>query len=224
MKRTLSIAFLVILILGVAVAVILTVVLTAKGNTKGKAEKVMFFAFYSGDESPSSGTLVRALRRKRDGDGTACSLELDISNTRDSITAMKNVDQEYSYILYTDVAQTHGPFKALDALTQLNSITANPSDHGLSQSSVMREFIKQANGNPEDQLVFYMPCSYVYSDDNDQAQFVQLMKDANMGDKTLIVSSKFNSTTISNWYGVTNVAGAGSSVVNATVTFGEETV
>ncbi|KAK6754139.1 hypothetical protein RB195_013255 [Necator americanus] len=94
---------------------------------------------------------------------------------------------------------------------------------GAVERRVMKEYIKQSTGNNMDQLVFYIPCSYVYRGDSDQANFVQLMKDAGTSDRTLIVSLTNNATDVGKWYeqGDQNVIGIDTpNAVNKTVAFG----
>ncbi|VDM83915.1 unnamed protein product [Strongylus vulgaris] len=129
-RRLLTLVFLLILIFGVALAVILTVVLTSKGN-KSEAENIFFFAFYVGND----GSPQRTLRQTRNDIPPQCALNMDIDNTRDTITALGAADWQYSYILYADTSRTIGPFKALDALTNLNLVVEDRNNYGLSQSS-----------------------------------------------------------------------------------------
>ncbi|KAK6754138.1 hypothetical protein RB195_013255 [Necator americanus] len=182
----------------------------------GIDEKVMFFAFYVGND------VVSTFQQKLAVNSTSCSLTMNIDNTRSSISSMQQINQEYSFILFTDVSRTLGPFKSLDAISKLDSIRSNSSITGMSQTSVMKEYIKQSTGNNMDQLVFYIPCSYVYRGDSDQANFVQLMKDAGTSDRTLIVSLTNNATDVGKWYeqGDQNVIGIDTpNAVNKTVAF-----
>ncbi|VDP10946.1 unnamed protein product [Heligmosomoides polygyrus] len=153
----------------------------------------MFFAFYVGSDSPASQAQLAASTPQ-------CSLNLNLNNTRDSINMLSNVDQTYSFILFTNSSRTIGPYKSADAISRLSSITSSSNIKAFSQSSVMNEFVKQSVGNHDDRLVYYIPCSYVYKQsDDDQTGFVKAMDKGNVQNQTLIVSYTNTVSNVSKW-------------------------
>ncbi|VDK60347.1 unnamed protein product [Cylicostephanus goldi] len=149
----------VVLVLAI-IAVVLAVILPGK---KDKNESpILYFAMYLGDSDSVSAMITR----EKFGENE-CSLEKNKRNTRAAISAMKDVDQRYAFILYSNAINTTDSMDATEALAHLDNVVhiagSSSTQESLNQPynyRVAKEYT--AKRNDDDLFVFYIPCGYDY--------------------------------------------------------------
>ncbi|CAJ0605122.1 unnamed protein product [Cylicocyclus nassatus] len=192
-----STLFLIVLIVGAALSVVLTVVLTSETSRKEKEPRVMYFSMYVGDVGePSKSLHLRS-------DGKECSLKTNKKNTEVSIKqiADKGIDQLYSFIFYGEKVRTTKPKKAKDAIAKLDDFPAEEQEI-FNQKGAVQEFVNRKRDG-RDMLVHYIPCSFNYSaDDEDAKGIVQVLKEAGMDKKLTLVSNTANITEVTEAFNI----------------------
>ncbi|RCN35287.1 hypothetical protein ANCCAN_18853 [Ancylostoma caninum] len=157
MEKVVIWCLLALVVIGIIAAVAVVVILKFTGNKENADtnQKTMYYAMYLGDGAPMSRLPFMSPRYR-----SKCSLQMNVDNTRDSIMAMKDLNQKYSLILFTDSVEITPPMHTDDALTKLSKIEPKSPGSPFQQESVMKEFIKHRR--EKDLLVYYIPCEYDY--------------------------------------------------------------
>ncbi|KAL6736469.1 hypothetical protein Aduo_006819 [Ancylostoma duodenale] len=190
-------------IIAAVVAVVLVLVLKKKETTPVKrlSERVMYFAIHLGDVEASFKTKDDKYKSQK------CSLDVNVDSTRSSITAMRDVTQKYTFILFSDKIETTTPMNREEAIAKVASIKPETQESSFSQEAVVKEFERRSGEH--DLLVYYIPCSFDYShDDEDVKKFVEEVKKARLERRILAVSNVRPAKQVSVLYQLDNVAGS----------------
>ncbi|CAJ0594383.1 unnamed protein product [Cylicocyclus nassatus] len=193
--------FLFVLIFGAAIAVILTIVLSADSSPREDI-RTMYFSMYIGDTDEEVQRFERFLQTSNDN--THCSLETNKNNTEKSILEItkRGVNQRYSFILYGDDANVTEPMKARDAANELKSIRAEQQT-AVKQTKALEQFRKKSQGRAKDILVHYIPCRFNYSsEDAETKQFIDMIRKAGSGKRPLLVSNTENKTVLAKIFNI----------------------
>ncbi|KAK6738999.1 hypothetical protein RB195_020841 [Necator americanus] len=215
MKPILKWAILVSAIVGIlaVTALVLALTLTGKGGDEAPNARTMYFAMNL------DGTLFS--RKFLEFNKKDCSPQKDLDTTRDAISAMKDMDLLYSFILFAEDAKVTSPVSWKEAVAQLGTLDVNTQASTFKQAPAIREFIKRKGEN--DLLVYYIPCGFDYRKDDDLNDFVNEMKKAGIEEKILIVSSVQPIDVVSDLYKVTSRNAAGKddkNIINRISEFG----
>ncbi|CAJ0604961.1 unnamed protein product [Cylicocyclus nassatus] len=193
-----AIGIAIVLVLAI-IAVVFAVILPGKKDKNGSP--IMYFAMHLGDNERVSWTLTR------EKFGESECIEMNKRNTREAILAMKDVDQRYGFILYSDGINTTDPMDATEALEHLVNV-AHVAGSSYTQESVANEYTSKKND--DDLFVFYIPCDYDYrEDDQDVSKFVAKLRSSGALKKSLIVSNTRFTSDFAELYGLNNENAAG---------------
>ncbi|KAL6736484.1 hypothetical protein Aduo_006834 [Ancylostoma duodenale] len=165
----LNVGIVYLLLLGAAVAGIITGVF--KPDYKGK---VIHFAIHLGKGGAIGPAPVHSESRIKAG-SKKCNIWMNVDNTRNSILAMEDLEQRYSFILYESNAGITESLGARDAIDILNKIRPTSAEQ-FSQTSAITEFEVTVRERTDDLLIYYIPCNYQYNEsDADTKSFVAKM-------------------------------------------------
>ncbi|EPB70546.1 hypothetical protein ANCCEY_10370 [Ancylostoma ceylanicum] len=179
MRNIVRYSLLALVVVGAIVGVALVLVVNLVGNAG--TGRVLFFAMHL-----DNGTPMRLFNTARSN--KSCSLQMNVDNTRDSIFAMKNMDQLYSLILFNNDAKATSFMDWEKSILQLKTIETNMQGSAFKQVSVIKEYIKQKG--KDDLLIYNIPCNFDYrEDDEDVRHFVDEMRQARVENGVLIISN-----------------------------------
>ncbi|KAL6736464.1 hypothetical protein Aduo_006815 [Ancylostoma duodenale] len=125
---------------------------------------------------------VEASFKTKDGNykSQKCSFDVNVDSTRSSIN---------------------------EAIAKLDSIKPKTQESSFSQETVVKEFERRSGEH--DLLVYYIPCSFDYShDDEDVKKFVEEVKKAGLEKRILAISNTLPAKQVSDLYQLDNVAGS----------------
>ncbi|EYC06853.1 hypothetical protein Y032_0073g736 [Ancylostoma ceylanicum] len=203
-------------VIAAIIAVVLVLVLKKNGDDPGTSERVMYFAIHLGDNKALHRSKYEQYRNQQ------CSIDVNVDNTRKSITAMKDVTQKYSFILFSDTIETTAPMSNEEAIAKLDSIKSKTQGPLFSQESVVKEFERRSG--KQNRLVYYIPCSFDYSHhDEDVRKFVEAVRKAGLEKRIMVVSNTRPAKQVSDLYQLDNVAGSDTTdIVQKIMEFGHQ--
>ncbi|CAJ0604962.1 unnamed protein product [Cylicocyclus nassatus] len=208
----------IILIIAI-VAVVLAVVLPGRKKDKDEELPVMYFAMHLGDPAPARSQRISGqYQNLMEGE---CSLDLNVENTRKSIEGLGS-NQKFAFIFYSNDVDTTSPMTAEEALERLKKVEA-ANESSYKQEQVAKAYTSRRNA--KDLLVYFIPCDFSYSKDEDVKNFVTELQKSGVLKKSLIVSNTKPSQTVAQLYEMNdeNVAGTDKNIIEKIIDFGRST-